>query len=272
MSVQPELSVKSTMPAFYRGVYDPVNTKAYSISRSKIDLFMTCQRCAYLDMRLDVKRPPGPPFTLNNAVDELFKREFDVHRANGTTHPLCETYGIDAVPFQHEKIDSDDWRDFRKEGVFYLHTPTNLLVKGWIDDIWITKDGQLIVVDYKATSKKVGPSSENDLYDSYKHQMEVYQWLFKMSGFKVSPTGYFVYANGKSDAKAFDAKLEFDVKVIGYAGDDSWIEPALVKIKEALVSDVIPPVGKSFFGDACEFCTYSKKRTEITLKAMDKKG
>ena len=63
--------------------------------------------------------------------------------------------------------------------------------------------------------------------------MEVYQWLFRKNGFDVSDTGYFVYVNGKLDAEVFDSKLEFDVKLIPYKGDTSWIEPKLKEIKKS---------------------------------------
>ncbi|MCR4276427.1 MAG: hypothetical protein NUV90_03515, partial [Candidatus Parcubacteria bacterium] len=69
-----------------RGPFDPSSPEPYKVSRSKIDLFSECPRCAYLDMRLGVKRPSMPAFTLNNAVDELLKREFDIHRAKGSKH------------------------------------------------------------------------------------------------------------------------------------------------------------------------------------------
>lgn len=253
--------------AFSRSTaFDPSSREPYKLSRSKLDLFSECPRCAYLDMRLGVKRPSGPSFTLNNAVDELFKREFDVHRAKETTHPLMKSYGIDAVPFNDPRM--DEWRDALRRGIGFHHTPTNLFLRGGIDDVWITPAGELIIVDYKATSKKEGPSSEDDLYDSYKRQMEIYQWLFRQNGFKVAPAGYFVYANGKSDKEAFDAKLEFDIVLIPYAGSDSWIEPALHRLKETLMSEEIPPVGFAFGGEKpCDFCTYrenaGKKLQEI---------
>jgi hypothetical protein len=62
--------------------------------------------------------------------------------------------------------------------------------------------------------------------------------------------------NGKSDLKAFDAKLEFDVELIPYIGDDSWIEPTIYKMKKTLMSDEIPPSGSGFGGGPCEFCAY----------------
>jgi len=243
--------------------FNPSSPEPFKVSRSKIDLFCECERCAYLDLRLGVKRPSGPSFTLNNAVDELFKREFDVHRVAGTSHPLMKAYDLDAVPFADDRM--DEWRDALRRGIKHLHEPTNLLVRGGIDDVWVTPRGELIIVDYKATSKKVGPSSQDDLYDSYKRQMEIYQWLFRRNDFTVSPTGYFVYANGKADREAFDARLEFDIELIPYTGSDTWVEPSIVRLKEMLMSDDIPPIGTAFGGGPCDFCTYRDAAEEALL-------
>ena len=37
------------------------------LSRSKIELFIACPRCFWLDVARGIPRPSGPPFTLNNA-------------------------------------------------------------------------------------------------------------------------------------------------------------------------------------------------------------
>ena len=250
-------------------LFDPASTEPFTLSRSKIDLFSDCRRCAYLDMRLGVKRPSGPSFTLNNAVDELFKREFDVHRADGSEHPMVKAYGITAVPFKDDRM--DEWRDALRRGVKTHHEETNLIVRGGIDDVWCSPDGELIVVDYKATSKQKAPKTEDDLYPSYKKQLEVYQWLFRRNGFKVSSTGYFVYANGKTDRQAFDAKLEFEINLVPYTGNDSWIEPLLHELRAALASDEIPEVGVAFGGGPCDFCTYREAAGKILLE-LHKKG
>ena len=253
--------------------FDPSSKEPFKLSRSKLDLFSECPRCTYLDLRLGVKRPSGPAFTLNNAVDELLKREFDIHRAAQSRHPLLEHYGLDAVPLNDGRM--DEWRDALRRGISYFHEPTNLILRGGVDDIWKNPAGELIVVDYKATSKKVGPSTEDDLYDSYKRQMEIYQWLFRRNGFAVSPTGYFVYVNGNSDAKAFDARLEFDVNLIPYTGSDAWVEPAIYDLKAMLISDEIPPIGTSFGGGPCDFCTYREaagKALQEIHKANKRKG
>lgn len=251
------------------GPFDSAAKEPFTLSRTKLDLFAECPRCAFLDMKLGVKRPSGPSFTLNNAVDELLKREFDTHRVAGTAHPLMKSYGLDAVPYADEML--EEWRDALRRGIRHYHEPTNLVLRGGIDDVWQSPNGELIIVDYKATSKKIGPSTEDDLYDSYKRQMEIYQWLFRRNGFTVSPTGYFVYVNGKSDAKAFDAKLEFDLSLIPYTGSDTWVEPMLSDLKKMLESDGIPDMGIAFGGGPCDFCTY-RENAGKALMAAHKKG
>ena len=59
------------------GLYDPKDTKPFRLSRSRLDVFLNCPRCFYLDRRLGIDRLPGFPFALNNAVDKLLKLEFD---------------------------------------------------------------------------------------------------------------------------------------------------------------------------------------------------
>lgn len=244
---------------YKRKLYEPGSSEPFKVSRSKLDMFSECERCSYLDLRLGVSRPSMPSFTLNNAVDELFKREFDVHRTAGTVHPIAKQYGVDAVPFNDSRM--DEWRDALRRGIAFNHTPSGFYVRGGIDDVWITPKGELHIVDYKATSKAEGPNSVEHLYDSYKKQMEVYQWLFRQNGFSVSPIGYFVYANARQDAEinAFDAKLDFDINLISYHGDDSWVEPQLMRMKEVLSSDTIPAVGTSFGGKTCEHCVYREE-------------
>ena len=239
-----------------RNVFDPKAVQQFVVSRSGIDLFVQCQRCFYLDKRMGVARPPGFPFSLNSAVDALLKKEFDIHRANGSTHPLMKEYGIDAIPYAHEELDA--WRDSLRRGIQYFHEPTNLLIRGGVDDVWVNPKGVLHIVDYKATSKSGEVNLDAEWQDGYKRQMEIYQWLFRRNDFKVSEVGYFVYCNGNADKKAFDAKLEFDIKIIPYSGDDGWVEQTIVNLRKCLMSDILPEKGAD-----CDYCAYFDARDSL---------
>lgn len=236
-------------PRRLRNIYNPDDAKPYKLSRSKIDLFLECPRCFYLDRRLGVGRPPGFPFTLNSAVDELLKREFDVHRAKGSGHPLIESNGVDAVPVAHD--DLEKWRQ-NFVGVQYLHDATNLIITGAIDDLWQSSRGEYIVVDYKATATNGRITELNkEHHTGYKRQMEIYQWLLRKNGLRVSDTGYFVYCNGQKGRDAFDAKLEFDVTLIPYRGSDEWVEQAVFDACACLKRDNVPDAARD-----CDFCSY----------------
>lgn len=232
-----------------RNLYDPNSSEPFKLSRSKIELFTKCPKCFYMDRRLGVGQPPGFPFALNSAVDTLLKKEFDIHRAKQTAHPLMKAYGLDMVPFDHEKM--DEWRENFK-GVQYHHEPTNFIMTGAVDDIWVNREGEIVVVDYKSTSKPSKVSLDAEWQDGYKRQMEMYQWLLRKLGHKVSSTGYFVYCNGKTDREAFDGKLDFDIDLIPYTGDDSWVEGTLFDIKKCL-DGRIPQSDPE-----CDFCNYRK--------------
>jgi CRISPR/Cas system-associated exonuclease Cas4 (RecB family) len=236
----------------------------WRLSRSKIDLFVECPRCFYLDNKLGTARPRGPAFTLNVAVDTLFKKEFDLHRAKGTAHPLMAHYGVKAVPFQNPMLDT--WRE-NFEGVEWKDSETGFVISGAVDDVWVGKDGKLIVVDYKATSKAgtITTLEDSSWEEQYRRQMGVYQWLLRKNGFDVSDTGYFVYANAKSDKEAFDGQLEFEVTLVPCVGTTEWIETLLPEIKATLDHDALPPSGST-----CEYCPY-RTAAGKKLQAIHKK-
>ena len=237
-------------PKRTKNLYDPESAEPFKLSRSKIDLFLNCPRCFYIDRRLGVGQPPGFPFALNSAVDKLLKKEFDIFRAKGEPHPLITENGVDARPVSHEELDK--WRE-NFVGVQYLHESTNLLITGAIDDLWINSKSEYIVVDYKSTSKDEEITELNkEWQDGYKRQMEVYQWLLRQNGLKVSDTGYFVYCNGVTDCDKFDNRLEFKISLIPYKGDDSWVEKAITDAHACLNGDSIPDCSPD-----CDFCSYS---------------
>lgn len=245
--------------------YQPGQTSTYKVSRSKIEFFLQCPRCFWLDQRLKIKRPSTPPFLINSAVDELFKNEFDSYRAKGQQHPLQKKFKVAAKPYAHKDLDT--WRH-TFTGIQYLDPDTGLTIFGGVDDVWINDDDELIIVDYKATAKKkeiTDLDPPGGWHDAYRRQMEVYQWLFKKNGFKTSDTGYFVYANGIQDNPKFGDKVEFRTNVFPYVGDSRWVDKAVVDVKACLEG------GLPKNDPACEYCNYTADRLQLAFDAIKAK-
>src|SRR5579884_4172795 len=126
------------MPTYTRSKpYLPKQSTPYKFSRSKIELFMQCPRCFWLDARLKISRPSSPPFNINKAIDELFKKEFDYYRTKGEPHPIMTDNQVKAVPYFHE--DLDKWMH-NFTGVATIHVPTNFYIFGAVDDVWVDEN------------------------------------------------------------------------------------------------------------------------------------
>ena len=243
----PARGARSKMP-----IYNKDTTEPYKLSRTRIENFCRCKKCFYLEEKLGISRPASFPFNLNNAVDELLKEEFDSFRGTNKNHPYIEENGLDAKPFDHPNI--EDWRT-RNKGIGFLDEETNLYFYGLVDDVWInTKTDQLILVDYKATSKKGEVTLDAPWQISYKRQIEIYQWLFRKNGFDVQNIGYFVYCNGIKENVLFNNELKFKVKIIPHKGDDSWLDKIVKEIYQVLNTEEIPEPSPN-----CEYCRYVKK-------------
>ncbi|GIW59341.1 MAG: hypothetical protein KatS3mg087_0407 [Patescibacteria group bacterium] len=211
-------------------------------SRSKIELLFECPRCFWLYVGKNISRPSTAPYTINNAIDQLLKKEFDTHRAQGTAHYLIQQAGIDAVPYAHQDLDS--WRH-NFTGIQYRDLEHNFLIFGAVDDIWVNSQGELIVVDYKASGNAAG-----ELYPSYKRQLEIYQWLLRQNGYTVHPRGYFICCR-VDYAKGFaQGQLSFDIQLQPYDGDDSWLPTILDQARSLLDSEIPMPA------ENCSYCKY----------------
>lgn len=265
---QPDLSQHNFGKAFEgenlirsRNLYTP--EKEFSLSRSKLELFLKCPCCFYRDRRQGVSQIAPFPYSLNSAVDELLKKEFDSYREKGLPHPLMQQANIPAIPFSHPKM--DDWRDSLHKGVQAKVAGTNFKFSGGVDDIWINSNGALHVVDYKSTASKKQVSLDDDYRDGYKRQVEMYQWLLKANGFEVSNTAYFVYCNADTNRKSFDGQLSFAIDILPYEGDSGWVEQTLLDAYKCL-NKASPPRPNTNcdhckFLAASEFVNKSNKRT-----------
>jgi len=235
-------------------IYQKGSNNIFRISRSKLSTFIDCQRCFYLDRVKGLKEPSMPGWSLNSAVDELLKKEFDKCRKSKKPHPIMIENNLNFIPFDHDQIDK--WRDSLKGGISYIDKDTNLEIFGGVDDIWFDKDSEeLVVVDYKAQSSNTPVEIDSYLsspfHQGYKIQMSIYVYILKEMGFKTSDRVFFLVCNGEKSYDNFDKKLNFTTKLIPYITDISNIKNIIKEMKSVLESKDIPLINKS-----CEKCMY----------------
>ena len=70
---------KNIMPR-HRGQYDPNNSEPYELSRSRIENYVRCPACFYMQQVEYINFPSIPGFLLNEATDVLLKKYFDRYR------------------------------------------------------------------------------------------------------------------------------------------------------------------------------------------------
>ena len=161
---------------------------------------------------------------------------------------------LNFIPFQHKEI--DNWRDSLRGGISYLDEGTNLILYGGPDDIWYDLENEeLVVVDYKAQSKKIAIERNQYLSDpfhqGYKLQMDTYVHILKKMGFKASNKSYFLVCNAEKTYDAFNEKLSFDTKLICYDAKTDWIDESIKNMKKILDSKKLPD--RNIY---CENCAY----------------
>ena len=228
------------------------------ISRSGVEQYLSCKRCFVLKYKHKIS-PPSLPFTLNNAVDNLCKNEFDYYRKRKKPHPIFIEHGIDVIPFDHAEI--DNWRSNFK-GIRFINKKDGYNFGGAVDDIWVQPNGQLVIADVKATSKNIFNWEETcqkyEFPKSYRRQLEMYQWLFRKNGFDVSNQAYLVYFNGLKNKLMFNQTLQFELHLIKIECNDYWVEKKVIEASVLLNSGDFPEASK-----ICESCNYLRKRWNI---------
>tara|TARA_B100000029_G_C17402237_1_gene897494 strand:- start:45 stop:860 length:816 start_codon:yes stop_codon:yes gene_type:complete len=249
--------------------FDPNSEKSFTVSRTRIQNFLDCPRCFYLQNRIGIKTLKSLPFRLNSATDTLLKKTFDVARDKQEVHKYFKENNINLIPFKHEKM--SEWQQ-NFQGVKYHYEKANLIVQGAVDDILINlKTKELSPIEYKSTQTKDGEQIKylgKPHHKSWKNQLEIYGYLLEKNGFKISENSYIVFCNADISPEEWEEKLNFDVQVIPYKMDYSWVEPTLDEIKELLIQNRIPDFSDA---DECDMCRYLLEHEEIKEAETSKK-
>ena len=235
-------------------IYTSGQNEVFKISRFKFSNFLNCKRCFYLDRVKGLQEPSMPGWSLNTTVDDLLKKEFDYYRAKKEPHPIFKKYNLNFIPYVHEEI--DNWRNSLSGGISYLDEDTNIILQGGVDDVWFNLDTQeLVICDYKAQSTSYEVEKETYLngvyHQGYKIQMDIYVYIMRQMGFKVSDISYFMVCNGIKSADSFNAKMNFDISLIDYKVEIDWVKEKILEMKKTMDSNQIPEKTPH-----CENCAY----------------
>ena len=232
------------------------------LSRSRWENFIRCPFCFYIKEKHNIDPPSTPRFNINMRVDRLLKEEFDQYRANQKPHPIFKKYKLNFVPYN---LDSQKLRDYRnnRKGVEAKSKKTEFILYGALDDLWLNKDtNEVVVLDYKATSNKNElnyVTSDKTYHKSYLRQLEFYAYLLKLNNYKVNKTGYWLLCNaGRSEQKIFDGNLDFKIDLLSYELKTDYIEDTLVELEKCYNSSKIPSLN-----NYCDTCRWYKETSDL---------
>ena len=275
----------------HRGAFDRANPAPYELSRTRIENFIKCKACFWLEQIHRVRPPEIPSFTINTTTDILLKRDADSVRGKSSL-PLWQKYGLDhMIPFEHENLEK--WTNSMHYGTndsYFnaIHEASNIKLGGGLDDVFLNqKTKQIHIVDYKSTAQgtrsplKYEPrpvSLDEPWKASYKRQMDMYVWVARMKGFDVSDIGYFVYVDAQHkdvcgmliDSDPARAWMEFSAAIIPYQANISWIEPTLLDIRSFLENQSSCPEHTPRDGYmGCDLGRYAKEMMEAVSQTTE---
>ena len=219
-----------------------------AVSRTAWESFIRCKRCFYLERKLKIKPIGMPGYPINSRVDSLLKEEFDIYREKQEPHPIFKKYNLNFVPYNLDPQKLKDYRNNRR-GVEAKSKKTEFTLFGALDDLWLNKDtNEIVVLDYKATSNKNDPdyvNSSREYHKSYKRQLDFYAYLLKLNNYKIFKTGYWLICNATDEnQKTFEGKLSFKITLLSYDLKTDYIEDILVELERCLKLEKPPSSGK----------------------------
>ena len=124
----------------HRGKFDPINEAPYELSRGRVENYLKCKACFWLEQLHGVKPPEIPSFTINSTTDILLKRDADAVRGKSTL-PLWEEAGLGhMIPWEYEHL--GNWANSMQYGLndtYFntVHDETNIKFGGGLDDVFL---------------------------------------------------------------------------------------------------------------------------------------
>lgn len=215
------------------------------LSPSRLGLFDECPRCFWLAVTEGLRRPSGPFPSLPSGMDREIKAHFDRHRARRQLPPeldgRVDERLVDDQPFL-ERV-----RDWRREPRL-VDEPRGVVLRGAVDDLLQTADGQLVVIDYKTRGY---PPKGDGAPDYYRRQLNCYNLLLRETGHPTADHAYLLYYYPD---RVDGGDVTFHTDLVAVPVDVGAARTLLERAVETLDG------GRPDAGGDCEFCEWVEAR------------
>ena len=229
-------------------LYIKNNLDFFEIKKSKLELFIECKKCFYLNLVKGIKRPYGPPLAINNILGKLIRKEIDIYREREICHPLMKSINKHIIPAKHKFL--NNWQN-SFSGLYYKDSMTRLLVRTSLNDLWYNiKTNEYVTVDYKFTAKNEELNSSH-IYPGYWRQLSLIKFLLEKIGIKISDEGYIMYSNVDQKKEIFNSTLTFKSVIFSHILDKVNLKHSLSQIFQILQNNIIPEQSKK-----CKYCNF----------------
>lgn len=159
------------------------------ITPSGISYLLECPKCLWLHVNKEKKRPRGAYPSLPDGMDNAFKKYFDEYRKEGALPPEIEGRVEEKLYADTKQLHA--WREsnYGRGGIRAEVPEFDMVVSGAIDDLLISPEGKFIPFDFKTR----GYPTKEDTHEHYRHQLDLYAFLFVQNGFSVAAHGYLLF-------------------------------------------------------------------------------
>jgi len=213
------------------------------LSPATINLYRECQRCFYLHMKYNIKRPRGPIPSIATGLDGILKKYFNYYRSIKELPPEL-------------KGEMSGYLIGNLKPTYYRDIKDGYCLLGKLDDCLVTDSNTYVPLDHKTRA-----SAAEDIHPAYQLQMELYCILLEGNGMKTDGRAYLLYyypLNVSPEEGTGNILFGVDIKKVDVD----------MKHAEGFIEDAILCLEKDEIPDASEDCEYCKWVESVCSKNL----
>jgi len=214
------------------------------LSPSRLDLFMECERCFWLQMNENIERPRQPFPSLPSGIDGKVKEHFDRFRGKEEKPPELRGTELELFDGQNFVDYARSWNTEPK----WRDRETGAVLRGGLDELLVNEEGEMVVLDYKTK----GYEPENEVPDYYRRQVELYSLILEENGYRTADQGVILYFYPDSFTR--DGGFNFHTEL---KRTDIDTERAKKVVRDAVKTTEGSLPGH---GESCDYCEWEKGR------------